>query len=1854
MAITITSLTPTNPSVFAGQSITFAITASTNISGGTLTYDWQVSSNGISWSSLPSNGFSSITITNVPITADQQQVRCVLTEFSPYTPVTTTYNVVATGSTAWSFTGLGNNPPLSATTSDTVRFDVSSTNNNTFYLKTINSAGAANALTTGVTNNGTLNNSSTPVRVTWNTSGYAAGTYYYVAGERPSDMFGPITLSPATSSIISQVNSNEFNPPAFQRTLTVLSAPTLVVTENYLPSYTVATGSTQTFTVIATTSSNNSSFINTIQANVSPIAFQWQQSTDGGSTWSNVTLSGTITQTDTLLSFATTPVTYFKQSVLTLSSIPFSLNARRFRCQVTYTKDTVTASNSPVTTDTVSLFVNPQIIITKQPGTGTDTTSTISYNTNITGSGDATFSITAFTTSSGTISYSWEYAWSDSTDFLPILTSNPQNTGTPFQLVSGTTANGPILQLSRTKLRAADSSTQLYIRCRISGLSGETTVTSSIASLYLTQTPIFFPPGDQSAIEDKYGPIPNRDAFPELQNTITVNAGVDVSIDTGIRGPITLGWQRKYVGESTWTDVGTIKNDNGTDSPPATSTSTSSAGLHTFTTPPLRRNTDHLSQYRLYCIYLSGPDTITAYSNPCTFNIFRTVYIDNNPGNAEVFENSIASFSITASPSSGTVISYSWEYSIDGTTWSPIVDNAPLLNVNSITFVNYTATVTCSSAHGLVAGDRVYISGATPLTYNGVFTVLSTGLTATQFSYTMLSIPTGNAVGPFNVHKNPKFIGINTSALLIEAAANSILQRFYRCVMNVPDSLASVQSSFGVLTLRTDRFVGITSINDKQVQEFNSVSWTITATSTSLSTPAYQWQKSTNYNPSSPGTATWNNITGANSSTFLISSVATSDAAYYRCQVTSAGSVVSFSNVARLEVFPVRINITTNTPTSVSIDEDFVGTTLSVVASSTTPGTIQYQWQLKASGTSTWTNAPVGFNQTNANGFTYRILAPSRTINNGDAYRCALTIVGNPNTYYTNETVVTVNRIFNYYSDAAIKVVTSGSTLVLDLAPIYTGVDIPTYQWQASTNGGSSWFNLSDGVNGPLYNINIDGALSSSMSLFNVPSTLSTARFRCAVSFNQVTVVKYYRSIPITLPISPAGSLFYTATIQITVTTGVIPVQYYGDQRQKVGAAIGTVVCVPKPANYLEDPSATTDDADRWKIALTGQLSTGSPAPGVNANTAPYGPNDRFPGFIEMRGQLLKAQDFPELARILGNTYGGNIPSSRQYPNYQSTDVFRLPCPYGKYLLGTGNVNNNRSSPSVVPLYAPDGSSGGQIGTAGSMGGEYNFEKYDQLPPGSPNISGEPDGTAPTVSPYLFTVGTFKTDGWERCTIEAETQFVGNTSYVISDTSGMGRISLSTPPGHTHRINAIVYSPSNRTGNFGGEGDCGARQSFSAFGQITEGPDGIISNTRNPSRVHSHAISFDPNDSTLGQGSGAIISPPSGGGGSTFSFTSPGIYSFVTPAGSTGFTFVLTAGSGGGGGNDAGNPGSAGGASAKAFGSCTNIPGGSSIRVVVGRAGGGGTGCVAGTGAGTGGNSSGTGFGGGRGGNAGGSGCSGGGGGGGGTTFMFCESVGSGPNPAGLQVGTLLAIVGGGGGGGGSGFHRGVTNPRFDGGAASTSWASSSITSSNFYSNQAALQFIPYGQSVTQSGKQGGDRSGDGGGGGGGGGGFQGGAGGAQASGDVNAPAGSGGTSAYNGSFFSTAPTLTTGNSGGAAGGSNNGGVDGSASITIDAVVSVPGTPATGGGVGSADHGDSWGVLRGSANQFLSETIIHQPDTTGGSTESLNISFPSGTATMSVRSRSNFDNYLSFYLRNNESIALQQPYFRLKYLIKAF
>ena len=118
----------------------------------------------------------------------------------------------------------------------------------------------------------------------------------------------------------------------------------------------------------------------------------------------------------------------------------------------------------------------------------------------------------------------------------------------------------------------------------------------------------------------------------------------------------------------------------------------------------------------------------------------------------------------------------------------------------------------------------------------------------------------------------------------------------------MPNQLASVTTQSAELYVKQDLFTSITNLNDQQVEENSVVSWTVVATSLSAAAPSYQWEKSTNFDPNNPTAATWSTLTGETSATFSILSAALSDAAFYRCKVTSFGGTVQYTNEALLSV----------------------------------------------------------------------------------------------------------------------------------------------------------------------------------------------------------------------------------------------------------------------------------------------------------------------------------------------------------------------------------------------------------------------------------------------------------------------------------------------------------------------------------------------------------------------------------------------------------------------------------------------------------------------------------------------------------------------------------------------------------------------------------------------------------------------------------------------------------------------------------------------------------------------------------------------------------------------------------------
>ena len=121
---------------------------------------------------------------------------------------TKTWSVINSANQSYLFTGSssGSNIDIIATAGDTLVFNVNA-NGHPFWIKTAQTVGTGNSVTTGtITNNGVTGNVGVVIPITWNTTGVLPGTYYYVC-QNHITMSGTITITaPSTGSFVSSIN----------------------------------------------------------------------------------------------------------------------------------------------------------------------------------------------------------------------------------------------------------------------------------------------------------------------------------------------------------------------------------------------------------------------------------------------------------------------------------------------------------------------------------------------------------------------------------------------------------------------------------------------------------------------------------------------------------------------------------------------------------------------------------------------------------------------------------------------------------------------------------------------------------------------------------------------------------------------------------------------------------------------------------------------------------------------------------------------------------------------------------------------------------------------------------------------------------------------------------------------------------------------------------------------------------------------------------------------------------------------------------------------------------------------------------------------------------------------------------------------------------------------------------------------------------------------------------------------------------------------------------------------------------------------------------------------------------------
>lgn len=1155
-------------------------------------------------------------------------------------------------------------------------------------------------------------------------------------------------------------------PAIGERQVTVVEQPLILTQVNplidyYPSSQTISVNQSFSFTVSSTLQNVDIS-TNTL---VNNIGIQWQVSTDNGSNWNNLSNGGNTSIVTTVGVLGTSPTQYYKYSTLTINNSPFSSNLNRYRAIITYTG----ALNTPVIRPEILLLIDPQITVIRQPGTGNDTLQTRCYKTSDPTSGNIKVETSALSSANTSLSYLWQADLGDGvwTDVSAIPGGLVQNY--VCILKSGTTATSSILELERVIFY-----NEFKLRCEITGSSGEPPVYTNTHTVYMTDVEVA-PTVTNSIIntvEDRYGNISGRNLLPSPIIRSDILSSLDIARNTGINGDLSITYQRRDPGSSTWADV--------TDFTPVTSTTATSIITYSqfpntipasisdfyYTTPILRRTTDNGAKYRLKisssALYtLSGTTkTITPYYGPeITLNVYRQIYVVNQPANSVIYANGSASFAVGVEVSSGSVndVTYQWQYSTNATTgWTNIPNSSP-------------------------------------------------------------------------------YFGVNNPILSVNPVPFSQTYRFFRCVMNVTNGLSSVTSQVAELSIQRDFFLEISSINDTFLNEGQTQTWTVNATTQSQGQISYQWQKSTNFNAATQ-TGTWNNITGQTSNTLQFLSLTTSDSGFYRLRLTSFGGEVAYSNVARLGVTALVITITENTPTSITILEGQPNAYLfSCRGVSSISSLVSYQWERSIDGGVTYSNIGTGFNSSSDTERQYAPLAFDRNLNNS-RIRCKITAEGIPTPVYTTATTVTVRRRFTYYADVATKSVTNGASFTLSLNPSFTGGN-PTYQWQQSTNGGSSWSNIS-------------GETLDSLLIPVADFSYNSRQYRCQITLADQDEHVYSRGAASTT-VNVTSNPFPTVAVTISIISATSKPSYYSLQTQKTGASIGTVICVAKPDGYVNNTSATTDDINLWKVSVSGSLTTSDtssvvtsgstwtankPSWATSFNSPKWNlSDDRFKGYLEMRGQYLRASEFPELARMFGTTYGGTITGT--YPRYNANDTFRMPNLYGKKVMGTGNVDNNRGSVSITPLFAASGVSGGDKNVPGTVGGRFNYETSQQLPAGSPGISGQPDGTAGITDPQTYTIGTYRSNGFADVSINLQPTFSGSVTYntptpvdAFTDLPTHGHSAISVGWRQTQGIDTGCGFPSLASGTF--------IVTSANGGTLADGPYGVA----DPGQAHGHGV----------------------------------------------------------------------------------------------------------------------------------------------------------------------------------------------------------------------------------------------------------------------------------------------------------------------------------------------------------------------------------------------------------------------------
>ncbi|OSZ82132.1 hypothetical protein CAP35_02365 [Chitinophagaceae bacterium IBVUCB1] len=492
-------------------------------------------------------------------------------------------------------------------------------------------------------------------------------------------------------------------------------------------------------------------------------------------------------------------------------------------------------------------------------------------------------------------------------------------------------------------------------------------------------------------------------------------------------------------------------------------------------------------QYR--CV-VTGTCTPAVISNVSTLNILNRPVLTSNPATVTMCAGDNTSFTVGAT---GTNLTYQWQVAT-GTNFVNVTNGGvysgattPILTLTSVPntmhSVAYRCEVSGTCPASVTSGQALlFVNSAPTVSWqptdmqvcagsNVVFTTNGTAATIVGSLSYQWQVNTGS--GFTNLVNGAPYSNVTTPNLTITGATIALNNYMYRCVISNSTCLPVATTNAAMLTVNTLPTV-TTQPTDKTVCPGSNTNFSISATGTNI---VYQWQVNagTGY-VNVPGTPPY---TGSNNPTLMITSVTPAMHNYlYRCVVRGTCSPIATSAAARLNVHnPIVIN-------SNSLTDTFCEGGTSKLGVRVTGAGVMYQWQIK-SGTAyvDLTNIPP---YSGVNTDSLRISGAPATFN-GNVYRCAIT-----------ETQLCNLWFFTPDIPVGVRPLPATNPENLIIPPLHVAVfTVPntgtSYQWQEDDNKGGGYKDLREGIP-------YKGVYTNTLIIDPIQLTMSGNKYRCVIN----------------------------------------------------------------------------------------------------------------------------------------------------------------------------------------------------------------------------------------------------------------------------------------------------------------------------------------------------------------------------------------------------------------------------------------------------------------------------------------------------------------------------------------------------------------------------------------------------------------------------------------------------------------------------------------------------------------------------------------------------------------------------------